>query len=112
TDDPSALCPSCMTPMSKQLAYKAPLILVATEGGFVKEMPVKYMVMDDLVVKPVSAVSSITSLKDYFNVTDVGVLHEEVVQFGKEEALKLLKLSLDSKSVLTGLFMTRVKVEK
>ncbi|WMV35340.1 hypothetical protein MTR67_028725 [Solanum verrucosum] len=98
--------------MSKKLAYNAPPILVATKGGFVKEMQVKYMVMDDLVVKPMSAVSSITTLKDYFNVKDVGVLHEEVVQFGKEEALKLLKLSLDSKSVLTSLFMTGVKMEK
>ncbi|KAK4370887.1 hypothetical protein RND71_010362 [Anisodus tanguticus] len=37
---------------------------------------------------------------------DFGALHEEV-HFGTEEALKLLKLSFESKAVLTSLFTTR-----
>ncbi|KAH0749644.1 hypothetical protein KY290_028876 [Solanum tuberosum] len=88
---------------------------VAATGGFVKDV-MKYLVMDDLVVKPVSFVSSITGLNKYFNVKDVSALHEEVVHFGKEEALKLLKLSFESKAVLTSVYMSsvimnRVKVE-
>ncbi|KAJ8563210.1 hypothetical protein K7X08_031662 [Anisodus acutangulus] len=93
--------------MSSAFAYAAPPVKVAP-GGFVKDV-VKYMVMDDLVVKPVSVVSSITRLKEYFNVKDFGALHEEV-HFGTEEALKLLKLSFESKAVLTSLFTTRKNV--
>ncbi|KAI9156679.1 hypothetical protein LWI28_010487 [Acer negundo] len=44
------------------------------EGGFVKGV-VTYMVMDDLEVKPVSTITSITMLNK-FNVKDVGVLEE------------------------------------
>ncbi|WMV35339.1 hypothetical protein MTR67_028724 [Solanum verrucosum] len=45
---------------------------VAAKGGFVKEA-VTYMVTDDLVVKPMSPISSITLLNK-FNVKNVGVL--------------------------------------
>ncbi|XP_059292546.1 uncharacterized protein LOC132046011 [Lycium ferocissimum] len=121
TDDSSARCPdpdcdlqmsgTCNLQMSDTMTYVAPPGKVAT-GGFVKDM-VKYMVMDDLVVKPGSVVSSITSLTEYFNIKDFDALHEEVVHFGKEEALKLLKLSFESKAVLTSLFMmSSVKAEK
>ncbi|XP_060196920.1 uncharacterized protein LOC132626173 [Lycium barbarum] len=112
TDDSSARCPDpdCNSQMSGTLSYVAPPGKVAT-GGFVRDV-VKYMVMDDLVVKPGSVVSSITSLTECFNVKDFGALHEEVVHFGKEEALKLLKLSFESKAVLTSLFMmSSVKAE-
>ncbi|KAM3232546.1 hypothetical protein P3L10_017905 [Capsicum annuum] len=47
--------------------------VASTGTGFVKEA-VKYMVMDDLVVEPISVVSSITALNKYFNVKDVGAL--------------------------------------
>ncbi|XP_059285825.1 uncharacterized protein LOC132039343 [Lycium ferocissimum] len=106
TDDSSALCPECNSEMAGRLTFVAPPGKVAT-GGFVKD--VKYLVMDDLVVKPVSVISSITSFKEYFNVKDFGALHEEVVHFGKEEALKLLKLSFESRAVLTSLFVSSIK---
>ncbi|KAF3653325.1 putative 60S ribosomal protein L34-like [Capsicum annuum] len=64
--------------------------VASTGTGFVKEA-VKYMVMDDLVVEPISVVSSITALNKYFNVKD---------------ALKLLKASFESKTVLTSVFMS------
>ncbi|XP_060206473.1 uncharacterized protein LOC132634201 [Lycium barbarum] len=83
----------------------------AATRGFVKEM-VTYMVMDDLVVKPMSTISSISLLLNTINVKDVGVLREEVVDFGMEEAMKLLKVSFESKAVLTSVFMSRIKVEK
>ncbi|XP_049345175.1 uncharacterized protein LOC125809619 [Solanum verrucosum] len=114
TDDPASCCPNCMSRMSIKVAYAADPPGVkeskAATGVFVKAV-VKYMVMDDLVVKPLS-LSNITALKDYSNIKEIVSLHQEVVQFGKEEALKLLKSSLESKAVLTSVFMSLVKVEK
>ncbi|KAH0749645.1 hypothetical protein KY290_028877 [Solanum tuberosum] len=113
TDDPASCCPNCMSRMSIKVAYADPPGVKeskAATGVFVKDV-VKYMVMDDLVVKPLS-VSNITALKDSSNIKEIVSLHEEVVQFGKEEALKLLKSSLESKAVLTSVFMSLVKVEK
>ncbi|KAM3374720.1 hypothetical protein P3S68_013434 [Capsicum galapagoense] len=65
--------------------------VAASTSGFVKEA-VKYMVMDDLVVTPMSAVSSITALKHHFNVKDVGALQEEVVHFGKDECPEVAEI--------------------
>ncbi|MCD7471692.1 hypothetical protein HAX54_012307 [Datura stramonium] len=113
SDDPSALCISCERSMSRKLIYVAPAVAnggVAATGGFVKDV-VTYMVTDDLVVKPMSTISCI-SLLNKFNVRDVGVLEEEVVSFGMEEALELLKASLESKAVLTSVFMKRITAEK
>ncbi|WMV35337.1 hypothetical protein MTR67_028722 [Solanum verrucosum] len=113
SDDPSAKCTSCQCPMSRRLIYVAPPIAngaVASTSGFVKDV-VTYMVMDDLVIKLMSTISSITLLNK-FNVKDVGVLQEEVVNFGMEEALKLLKASFESKTVLTSVFMSLIKVSK
>ncbi|XP_016475677.1 uncharacterized protein LOC107797319 [Nicotiana tabacum] len=95
--------------MTRRLTYVAPRVVkkaIAATGGFVKEMAT-YMVMDDLVVKPMSAISSI-ALLNKFNVKDVGVLEEKVVNLGMEEALKLLKASFESKTVLTSAFMSTV----
>ncbi|KAF3653320.1 putative gibberellin-regulated protein 6-like [Capsicum annuum] len=105
TEDYDSNCPNCKKSMMYTVKIASPV--AASTSGFVKEA-VKYMVMDDLVVTPMSAVSSITALKHYFNVKDVGALQEEVVHFGKDEALKLLKLSLESKTILTSLFVSPV----
>ncbi|KAH0749766.1 hypothetical protein KY290_028998 [Solanum tuberosum] len=43
------------------------------------------MVLDDLVVKPMSTISSITLLNQ-FSIKDVGVLKEKVVTLGMDEA--------------------------
>ncbi|XP_049409830.1 uncharacterized protein LOC125873028 [Solanum stenotomum] len=104
TDNHNAYCPHC----DEFVVKVAPP--AATSTGFVKEV-VTYMVMDDLVVKPMSTISSITLLNK-FNVKDVGVLHEKVVHFGMEEALKLLKASFESKAVLTSVFMSSIQAEK
>ncbi|KAK8576886.1 hypothetical protein V6N13_121885 [Hibiscus sabdariffa] len=57
-----------------------------------------YMVMDDLHVEPLSALSSIT-IFNKFNIKGVGTLQKRVVHLGMNEGLKLLKVSLQSKSV-------------
>ncbi|KAM7494950.1 hypothetical protein LguiB_029559 [Lonicera macranthoides] len=62
------------------------------------------MAMDDLVVKPMSTLSSITLLNK-FNIKEVGGLEEKVVNLGMDEGLKLLKTSLQSKMVLTNMFL-------
>ncbi|KAM3307879.1 hypothetical protein P3S67_009623 [Capsicum chacoense] len=80
TEDYDSDCPNCKKSMIHTVKIASPV--AASTSGFVKEA-VKYMVMDDLVVTPMSAVSSITALKH--NVKDVGALQEEVVHFGKDE---------------------------
>ncbi|GKF02359.1 hypothetical protein Tco_0029282, partial [Tanacetum coccineum] len=75
----------------------------SNKGGYVKDV-VTYMVMDDLVVKPMSTISSIT-LINKFGVNDLSQLEEKMVTFGKEEGLKLLKASLMTDKVLTTIFM-------
>ncbi|PQQ12360.1 uncharacterized protein Pyn_27551 [Prunus yedoensis var. nudiflora] len=55
-------------------------------------------------VQPMSTISSIAMLNK-FNVKDVGALEERVVQLGLPEGLKLLKASLESKTVLTDVFL-------
>ncbi|KAJ0101353.1 hypothetical protein Patl1_06278 [Pistacia atlantica] len=80
------------------------------EGGFVKGV-VTYMVMDNLELQPMSTISSITLL-NRFNVKDVGSLEEKVVDFGVEEGLKLLKASLECKTVLTSIFLGNIAPQK
>ncbi|XP_050249236.1 uncharacterized protein LOC126696561 [Quercus robur] len=110
SDDRTTSCPSCTR---SSITMTSELIYVdsrsgnnsgsSSEGGYVKGV-VTYMVMDDLVVKPMSTISSITLLNN-FNVKDVGALEEKVVDLGMEEGLKLLKASLLTKNVLTDIFL-------
>ncbi|KAI9156859.1 hypothetical protein LWI28_013265 [Acer negundo] len=79
------------------------------EGGFVRGV-VTYMVMDNLEVKPMSTISSITLLNE-FGVKDVGSLKEKIVVLGIDEGLKLLKASLECKNVLTSVFLGNIDVE-
>ncbi|XWS07821.1 hypothetical protein CRYUN_Cryun41cG0024500 [Craigia yunnanensis] len=104
-EDPKATCPQCRNTMT------CPVQLVETQkkassseagGGFVKGV-VTYMVMDDLMVEPMSTISSI-ALLNRFNVKDVCSLEEKTITFGMDEAVKLLKASLQSKTVLTDIF--------
>ncbi|KAG5602303.1 hypothetical protein H5410_033673 [Solanum commersonii] len=102
TDVPNSLCPNCGNRMSRKLTYLTQEPVGTTGTGFVKEA-LKYMVMDDLVVKPLSI---------YFNAKDVGSLQEKVVNLGMEEALKLLKASFESKTVLTSVFLSSAKQKR
>ncbi|XP_057734808.1 uncharacterized protein LOC130950315 [Arachis stenosperma] len=75
----------------------------SNNNGFVKEV-ITYMIMDNLLIQPMSTISGITMLNQ-FNVKDVAVLKETVVQLGMEEGLKLLKASIESQMVLTTVFL-------
>ncbi|XAR60572.1 hypothetical protein NMG60_11034001 [Bertholletia excelsa] len=71
--------------------------------GYVKEA-VTYMVMDDLTVKPISPISAITLLAS-LSVKDLGCVEEMIVNFDMPKALKLLKTSFASSTVLTDVFL-------
>ncbi|GMI80679.1 hypothetical protein like AT3G09110 [Hibiscus trionum] len=108
-DDPRAVCPHCKESMATEVPVVAPDVGKGegSDGGFVKGV-VTYMVMDDLAVKPMSTISSITLLNN-FNVKEVGALQEKVVHLGMDEGLKLLKCSLQSKAVLTSVFLGKMR---
>ncbi|KAL8557725.1 hypothetical protein ACS0TY_004996 [Phlomoides rotata] len=112
SDDRRAICPNYSHAMSREMTYVAPPQLVQKQdqncssgggGGFVKDV-VTYMVMDDLVVQPMSTISSITLLNK-FNINNVSALEEKVVDLGMNEAVKLLMASLVSNTVLTHVFL-------
>ncbi|KAJ8631660.1 hypothetical protein MRB53_024983 [Persea americana] len=106
TDVAGTTCPSCNYGMTIERTYVAKKAVGSSSvggGGFVKPV-VTYTVMDDLVVKPMSTISSIALLKK-FNVRDVGDLEERVVQVGMDEGLAILKASFKSKTVLTDIFL-------
>jgi hypothetical protein len=67
---------------------------------------VRYTVLDDLTVTPTSAVSSI-ALLNTFAVKDLGALQEKHVQLAYKEGLEILRASLESKTVLTDVFLEK-----
>ncbi|KAL3521032.1 hypothetical protein ACH5RR_019181 [Cinchona calisaya] len=111
-EDPRATCTGCRSIMSTKMTYVNPPPAATKqngendEGGFVKGV-VTYMVMDDLEVKPMSTISSI-ALLNKFSIKEVGALEEKVVDLGMDEALKLIKTSLESKTVLTNVFLKKM----
>ncbi|XP_061372249.1 uncharacterized protein LOC133314742 [Gastrolobium bilobum] len=102
-------CPQCRRAMNAEVSYVGRKVAEErfSENGFVKEV-VTYMVMDDLVVQPMSTISSITLLNK-FNIKEVGILKERVVEMGMTEGINLLKASLQSESVLTSVFLKKNK---
>ncbi|XP_020275877.1 uncharacterized protein LOC109850307 [Asparagus officinalis] len=99
--DAYGACCSCGCKMTTETVSTA---------GIVKGM-VTYSVMDDLTITPMSAISCITLLSK-FHVKDVGSLEERTVNMGMSEGLKLLKASLQSKTVLTDVFIDRKAATK
>ncbi|XP_059664434.1 uncharacterized protein LOC132310261 [Cornus florida] len=71
--------------------------------GYVKDV-VTYMVMDDLVVKPMSTISSITLLNTS-EVKDVGCLQEMTVEVDMEKGLEIVQASFYSNTVLSDVFL-------
>lgn len=100
-------CPSC----NNQMDAEAKIIGSASSSqeagrkaaGFVQGM-VTYTVTDDLVITPMSNVSCI-ALLNACEVRDIGTLQETTVQIGSKEALEIFRASLQSKTVLTDVFL-------
>ncbi|WJX15423.1 hypothetical protein P8452_05572 [Trifolium repens] len=78
------------------------------KNGFVKD-DVTFLVMDDLLIQPMSTVSSTITLLDNLNIKEIGTFQEKVVEMGMNEGIKLLKASLQSKMVLTSVFIKERK---
>ncbi|KAM0860680.1 hypothetical protein ACQ4PT_046360 [Festuca glaucescens] len=101
------LCPYCGAKMSTpaqlvQPSASAAVSSRAAGAGFVQG--VAYTVMDDLKVAPMSTISGITLLNT-FGITDIGSLQVKTVQLGYLEGLEMMKASLQSKTVLTDVFL-------
>ncbi|KAJ1400192.1 hypothetical protein SESBI_29752 [Sesbania bispinosa] len=108
TCDNKTVC-QCGRVMATEVRYVGKKVTdqenISLKSGFVKEI-VTFMVMDDLVVEPMSTISSITLLNK-FNVKEVGTLQEKVVELGMPEGIKLLKAALQTKMVLTSVFLNK-----
>ncbi|KAI8539912.1 hypothetical protein RHMOL_Rhmol09G0219700 [Rhododendron molle] len=87
--DPKATCPLCKKAnLSVEVTFEPSKVAntgLSGEGGYVKGV-ITYMVMDDLVVMPMSTISGIALLSK-FNVTNVASLEEKVVSFGMDEVI-------------------------
>ncbi|KAF2295983.1 hypothetical protein GH714_035523 [Hevea brasiliensis] len=106
----SRACPSRVSPLYRRRNVLSSEQVISSEQvpsaekGFVKGV-VTYLVMDNLAVSPLSSISSITLLNK-FEIQDLSALEERVVDLDMDEALKLLiKESLQSKTVLTKVFL-------
>nr|XP_011465241.1 PREDICTED: uncharacterized protein LOC101300156 isoform X2 [Fragaria vesca subsp. vesca] len=91
---PGSVCPLCECAVSTTAAStgEAP----CSNGGYVKG-GVVFVIMDNLVVKPMSTVSILDVLKE-LNVMEVDALEQKL-------GLKLVKASLESNAVLSSAFL-------
>ncbi|KAM0839893.1 hypothetical protein ACQ4PT_060012 [Festuca glaucescens] len=109
TDERGTKCPKCRTPMKVGIQCVRPdsggSRQAATVGarGFVQGI-VTYTVTDNLKVTPMSSISSMTLLISH-GVMDFGALQEKTVRLGSTAGLAILKASLQSKTVLTDVFL-------
>lgn len=113
TDASGGACPACGKPMTKEMHWarsdsggSGQAAVSAATGrakGFVQGV-VTYTVLDNLTVTPMSAISSITLLNT-FRVRDLSALQEKTVRIGYKEGLAILKASLQSKTVITDVFL-------
>ncbi|KAB1217961.1 hypothetical protein CJ030_MR3G014629 [Morella rubra] len=94
-------CTYCRNEINRLPSFKNPPS--SSEEGYVEGM-VTYLVLDDLEVKPMFITSFVTLLNE-MNVKEVGSIEERVVDLGMHEGVKLLKASLQSKTVLTDVFL-------
>uniref|UniRef100_A0A9I9EIK3 DUF674 domain-containing protein n=1 Tax=Cucumis melo TaxID=3656 RepID=A0A9I9EIK3_CUCME len=106
SDDPKALCSNCKNHMSREITYVKPISYYEEDVGYVKDL-VTYIVMDDLSIMPMSNIPTTTLLKK-FNIKDMGTLEEKLITFNVSEGVKLLEASLQSKTVLTDVFLGEV----
>ncbi|XP_058198335.1 uncharacterized protein LOC131313851 [Rhododendron vialii] len=117
-DDPNKSNKANPTPLLKQLAYPQQNYLYSSYSyssssrkdvveGHVKGV-VTYMVMDDLTVKTMSTISSISILNN-MRVKDFGSLVEKSVVVDMNKGLELLKVSFESTTVLSDVFLPAVQ---
>ncbi|KAK8999413.1 hypothetical protein V6N11_070580 [Hibiscus sabdariffa] len=106
TNDSNTNCPSCYCyEMKHSVTFVNPTNKpsYSSEVGFVRGAAT-YMIMDDLVVRPMST-ESIIALLGKFNVKDVGDLEVKIASVGAKEAVELLRALIWSKAELTDVFL-------
>ncbi|TVU21854.1 hypothetical protein EJB05_31524, partial [Eragrostis curvula] len=112
TDVSGTTCPSCGKQMNMAVyLYNAQRVQSAAAAGApgpgakgLVQGVVTYTVTDDLDVTPMSTISGI-ALLNTFAVSDLSDLQEKTVQIGYDEGVEILKASLQSKTVLTDVFL-------
>ncbi|XP_047045207.1 uncharacterized protein LOC124649659 [Lolium rigidum] len=104
TEERGAQCPMCGTQMFGDSQYVSSEHLTQEAKGLVQGGMVTYTVTDDLKIFPMSNISSI-ALLNTIAVRDLGALQERIVQLGYKEGVEILKTSLQSKTVLTDVFL-------
>ncbi|XP_075634660.1 uncharacterized protein LOC142607121 isoform X2 [Castanea sativa] len=93
------------SPFSASVYTASPTPSQHKETGYVRRA-VTFMVMDDLMVKPMSTISTISLLND-LNIKDISSLQEK-----KVEGLELVKASFNSTTVLTDVFLGNKVLEE
>ncbi|KAK9996041.1 hypothetical protein SO802_020727 [Lithocarpus litseifolius] len=102
-------CPMCKRSMYYSYKLIGPSSKPSSgKRGYVKGT-ITYMVSDNLVVEPLTSIIGI--LHNKFNVKDIGALDEKVVDLDMDVGLKLLKVSLQLKSIPTDVFLPMLKNE-
>ncbi|KAL5733311.1 hypothetical protein ACOSQ2_033003 [Xanthoceras sorbifolium] len=102
---PNLTCSKCKGKVNIAMSYVPPSpanFPVAVEGGFLKGLAT-YIVIDNLEFMPLSTKMFVSLLKKS-GVKDLDAVDEIEVDLGVEEGLKLLKLSLESKTILTSFY--------
>jgi hypothetical protein len=82
TCDKTTLCSSCKRAMNNKINYVGEKY-ISIKNGFVTDL-VTFIVMDDLVIQPMPALSGIAILNK-FNIKEIGTLKEMVVELGVDE---------------------------
>jgi hypothetical protein len=82
TCDKTTLCSSCKRAMYNKINYVGEKY-ISIKNGFVTDL-VTFIVMDDLVIQPMPALSGIAILNK-FNIKEIGTLKEMVVELGVDE---------------------------
>ncbi|PKU68241.1 hypothetical protein MA16_Dca023928 [Dendrobium catenatum] len=77
------------------------------KGVFVND-GADFIITDDLRVMPISLMSGFSMLEE-LRINDAGMLEERVINVGNEEALNLLRRSLECKRALTEFFFSSLK---
>ncbi|CAL4951588.1 unnamed protein product [Urochloa decumbens] len=109
-------CPACRGTMKTAVTQLVPsagsgqTVVQSAANGLVQGI-VTYVVTDNLTVTPMSAVSASITLLNTLSVKDVSDLQEKTVQLGYNEGLAILKASLQSKTVLTDVFLSDNKAQ-
>ncbi|KAM0890537.1 hypothetical protein ACQ4PT_026977 [Festuca glaucescens] len=104
TEERGARCPNCGSQMLADSQYVKSEPVTQEAKGLVLGGMVTYTVTDDLKIFPMSNISSI-ALLNTAAVRDLGALQERTVQLGYKEGVEILKTSLQSKTVLTDVFL-------